>query len=468
MPTTQNSPQADSETAYRPGIRAWSVTTMVVMFATLNWADKALLGVVAQPLQDEFGLTATQIGFAGSAFFFLFSISGVLVGILGDRFQIRWILFAMAALWGLVQFPILISGTFAVLLISRIALGAFEGPATAMANTAVFQWFSPDKRGFPSALVTSGSSFAKIVAAPLLAVIVVTWGWRAGFVTMAIASFLWCAVWFFIGKEGPFAKSRTTAPAEHATGDTDTTSAAEPTPAVEPRKVRVPVWRILTTKSFIGALVATFAAYGIVSATITWLPSFFEQGLGFSRLNSGLMFGLPSIASVVLMYGATWVTDRIASKRKSAGRIHTVTTAGFLVFGGIAFAALPLFGVPVVIARLLIIGYGCMSVSLPMMNAVISHIVPASQLSSTMGIFLALQNLSGLIAPSLVGILVDRADTALAGFSLSYQIFGFALAAGGVLIIFLINPARDAATLRSTLDSLETAAAADEDAVARS
>jgi MFS family permease len=418
---------------------------MVVLFATLNWADKALLGIIAQPLMDEFGLTPTQIGFAGSAFFFLFSVSGAMVGFLGDRFQIRWILFTLAALWGVIQFPLLISGTFAVLLFSRIALGAFEGPATAMANTAVFQWFTPDKRGFPAALVTSGSSFAKIFAAPLLAVIVVTWGWRAGFVTMAAASFIWCAAWLFIGKEGPYAKARPLS--RQGTKAPATAQPAAPT-------VKLPLRDILLSKSFIGAFLATFAVYGVVSATITWLPSYFEKGLGYSRLESGLMFGLPSIAAVVLMYGATFVTDRIASRRQSAGKVLGITTAGFLVTGGIALACLPLFGVPILVVAVLIMGYGCMSVALPMMNAVISQIVPVAQLSSTIGIFLALQNLSGLIAPSLVGILVENAATPLEGFSLSYQIFGVAILAGGVLTIFLVNPERDAEMLQKRLAGL--------------
>ncbi|WGM22925.1 MFS transporter (plasmid) [Paenarthrobacter sp. OM7] len=433
--------------AQRSGLRAWTVTTMVVLFATLNWADKALIGIVAQPLMDEFGLTPSQIGFAGSAFFFLFSVSGAMVGFLGDRFQVRWILFTLAALWGVVQFPVLISGTFAVLLFSRIALGAFEGPATAMASTAVFQWFAPAKRGFPAALVTSGSSFAKIFAAPALAVVVVTWGWRAGFITMAMASFVWCAVWLFIGKEGPYAKARRQSRSEQI---------AEAAPAAP--VVKIPLRHILLTKSFLGALFATFAVYGVVSATITWLPSYFEKGLGYSRLESGLMFGLPSIASVILMYGATFVTDRIASKRPSSGKVLAVTTAGFLLIGGIALACLPLFGVPVVVVAVLILGYGCMSVALPMMNAVISQIVPVAQLSSTIGIFLALQNLSGLIAPSLVGILVENAATSLEGFSLSYQIFGVAILAGGVLTLFLVNPERDAASLKQRLADLRVKA----------
>ncbi|XAS68645.1 MFS transporter [Micrococcaceae bacterium Sec5.7] len=437
--TSTRSP--DVGKAQPPGLRAWTVTSMVVLFATINWSDKALLGIVAQPLAREFGLTATQIGFAGSAFFFLFSVSGAMVGLLGDRFQVRWILLTLAALWGLVQFPILISGTFTVLLLCRVTLGAFEGPATAMATTAVFQWFTPEKRGFPSALVTSGSSFAKIFAAPALAVVVVAAGWRAGFVVMAVASFVWCAAWLVIGREGPYAKTRS------LTG----LSIAGATGRAQPPAVKLGRWHILRSKSFIGALLATFAVYGVVSASITWIPSYFEKGLGYSQLESGIMFGLPSIAAVVFMFGATLLTDRLGNRRGSSGKIRVVTTTVFLITGGAVLACLPLFKEPIMVVGVLILGYGCMSVALPMMNAVISQIVPASQLSSSMGIFLALQNVSGLIAPGLVGILVENAVTPLEGFSLSYQIFGAAILLGGILTFVLVNPERDAAILEQKL-----------------
>jgi len=44
-------------------------------------------------IRDQ-GLTPVQFGLAGSAFFFLYSISGVLVGLLTRRVQTRWILMA--------------------------------------------------------------------------------------------------------------------------------------------------------------------------------------------------------------------------------------------------------------------------------------------------------------------------------------------------------------------------------------
>lgn len=415
--------------------RAWSVTLMVVMFATINWADKAIIGIVARALQEDLGLTASQIGYTGSAFFFLFSISGAAVGFLGDRFQVRWILLTLALLWGLIQLPILISGTFTVLLISRILLGAAEGPATAMANTAVFQWFPPEKRSFPSALVTSGSSLAKIAVAPILALILAAWGWRACFIVMGTVSVIWCVFWLMISKEGPYARR-------------SGASAAAPN-AAEVVAERVPLMKILLTPSFFGALFGTFTVYALVAASITWIPSYLEAGLGYSRLNSGLMFGLPSIASLIMMFGSTFIADRLSSRNHSARVTRALTTAGFLMVGGLTLCSLPFIQTPYLVVGVLIFGYGCASVALPMMNAVISQITPVRQLASTLGIFLALQNVSGLIAPSLVGVLVDHAATPLAGYSFAYQIFGIALVVGGLAVGIFVNPERDAERLKS-------------------
>lgn len=429
----------------RSTARAWAVTAAVVVLATINWADKALIGLAAQPLKEEFGFTSAQIGFAGSAFFFLFSVTGAAVGLLGDRIQVRWILFTLAALWGFIQFPILISGTLTVLLLTRVALGAAEGPATAMANTAVFQWFPPSKRAFPSALVTSGASFAKIAAAPALAVVIAAWGWRAGFVTMGVVSFVWCVCWLAIGKEGPYARRAGTAGC-----DVDTDQAAGPT--------RLPLRRILLTKSFIGALIGTLPVYGVVAASITWLPSYFENGLGYSRLESGVMFGLPSIASVALMFSVTLVADRRTARGATARATRVWSTAAFLLIGGTSLAVLPAIGAPIAVVAALVVGYGCVCVAMPMANVIVSQIVPAQQLSGALGVFLALQNLAGLIAPVLVGILADRADTARAGFSFAYQIFGVLIVLSAAVVVTLVHPERDAARLSAALQAQGAAA----------
>ncbi len=87
--------------------RAWLITALLVLFQMINFADKAVLALVAEPVMAELGLTATQFGFIGSAFFFLFAISGIAVGFLAEKVQTRWLLLIMGASWALLQFPML-------------------------------------------------------------------------------------------------------------------------------------------------------------------------------------------------------------------------------------------------------------------------------------------------------------------------------------------------------------------------
>src|SRR3954467_812052 len=64
-------------------VQAWNLTMILVVLYVVNWSDKAVLGLVAQPLAKELHLSASQIGLVGSGFFLTFSIGGFLAGPLG-------------------------------------------------------------------------------------------------------------------------------------------------------------------------------------------------------------------------------------------------------------------------------------------------------------------------------------------------------------------------------------------------
>src|SRR5450631_78150 len=55
----------------------------------INFADKAVLGLAAQPLMAELKLSPEQFGLIGSAFFLLFPLSAVLVGFVTNRVAAR-------------------------------------------------------------------------------------------------------------------------------------------------------------------------------------------------------------------------------------------------------------------------------------------------------------------------------------------------------------------------------------------
>ena len=78
-------------TAKQEPIRAWVIVGMMFLFMLINFADKAVIGLAAVPIMKDLHLTNAEFGSVGSAFFFLFSISAVLVGFLVNRVSTKWV-----------------------------------------------------------------------------------------------------------------------------------------------------------------------------------------------------------------------------------------------------------------------------------------------------------------------------------------------------------------------------------------
>src|SRR6478609_2239620 len=102
---------------------AWKITFLLFLFMLVNFADKIVVGLAGAPIMDDMKLEPEQFGLLGSSFFFLFSISAIVVGFIVNRIDTRWVLLAMAVIWSLAQFPMVGAVSFTTLLICRIIRG---------------------------------------------------------------------------------------------------------------------------------------------------------------------------------------------------------------------------------------------------------------------------------------------------------------------------------------------------------
>ena len=214
-------------------------------------------------------LEPEQFGLLGSSFFFLFSISAIVVGFIVNRVDTRWVLLAMAVIWSLAQFPMVGTVSFTTLVICRVILGAGEGPAFSVAAHAIYKWFPDEKRTLPTAILSQGSAFGVILAVPALNWIIVNHSWHYAFGALGVVGLMWVVAWLVMGKEGPLVQ-------------TVAMAAADP---------RVPYFQLLTSRTFIGCCAATFGAYWALSLGLTWFTPFIVKGLGFSQKDAGLDFG---------------------------------------------------------------------------------------------------------------------------------------------------------------------------------
>ena len=271
---------------------AWKITFLLFLFMLVNFADKIVVGLAGVPIRAELKLDPEQFGLLSSSFFFLFSISAIVVGFIVNRIATRWVLLALAVVWALAQFPMVGTIGFSTLLICRVILGAGEGPAFSVAAHAVYKWFPDEKRTLPTAILSQGSAFGVILAVPALTWIIVHHTWHYAFGALGVVGLMWAVAWWIMGKEGPLVQ-------------TVAMAAAEP---------RIPYFRLLTSRTFIGCCVATFGAYWALSLGLTWFTSFIMEGLGFSQTDAGWISILPWVfgATIVMLTG--WISQVLMAR----------------------------------------------------------------------------------------------------------------------------------------------------------
>lgn len=407
---------------HRP-IVSWLMVGLLLSFMIVNWADRTVLSLAAKPLIAELGLSPAQFGFIGSSFFFLYSLSAAVVGALADRISVRWLLIGLAVLWSLTQLPIVVFATSGVLLAGRVVLGAAEGPALPLANSVAFSWFPPSRRGLVASIIGSGTTLARVVAAPVLTLAVVSFGWRGAFVSVAAAGVLWAVLWALLGREGPYAQSRP----------------ASPTRSRQRRgtlRAALPYARLLRNRTFVAALLGTWALYGMVAVDLTWTPLYLQNELGYSAIATGNIFGAVSLAETALMVGGSWISDRLMSRGVRPRIARGLFPGAVVVVGGLLLVVLGLHaGIPALSVLLLVAGLGLATIALPLMYTVASNTAGEGQRSGALALFYGLQTTAGIVAPYLAGVLIEGG-----GYSRVYVVFGVAIALGGVILAVFTRP----------------------------
>jgi MFS transporter, ACS family, D-galactonate transporter len=407
---------------------AWKITFLLFLFMVVNFADKIVVGLAGVPIMNDLKLDAGQFGELGSSFFLLFSISAIIVGFIVNRVQTRWVLLAMAIIWSLAQFPMVGTVSFTTLLICRIILGAGEGPAFSVAAHAIYKWFPDEKRTLPTAILSQGSAFGVILAVPALNWVIVNYSWHHAFGVLGVVGLMWVVAWFLLGKEGPLV------------------STAEQI-ANEPR---IPYFQLLTSRTFIGCVAATFGAYWALSLGLTWFTPFIVQGLGFSQKDAGLISVLPWVfgATVVLLTG--WISQVMLTKGYTTRGARGVLGAAPLVVGGCILAVLPhVSGAGLQIA-LLVVGSGLCGSIYVVCPPMLGEFTPVSQRGAVISIYGALYTLAGILAPITMGSVIKAAATPIDGYMTGFTINSVILIASGVLGLLLLWPNSERARLAAS------------------
>jgi MFS transporter, ACS family, D-galactonate transporter len=406
-----------------PPKAAWLIVALLFLFMLINFADKAVIGIAAVPIMKELQLGPRQFGLLGSSFYVLFAVSAIITGFIVNRAQTRWALVVMGLVWALTQFPMIGTIGFATITACRIALGAGEGPAYPVALHSTYKWFPNELRTLPTAIVAQGAGIGILVALPLLNWVIVHYSWHWAFGVLGIAGLAWTAAWLVLGREGPL----TAAP---ATG-------AAPTPG------RIAYARLLLSPTIIAVWCASFGAQWGLSQALSWQGAFLIKGLGFAQGSIGLLGALPAGASVILVIFAGWFSQRLLARGVPSRAARGIFGGAGVVLGGAAMAIMPyVVATPAKIA-LTTLGVALPSVIYVIGAAVVSEVTPVAQRGALLAIGTAISTSAGLLAPYVMGSVLETAATPLDGFNTGFMICGLIMLVGGLIGMALMRPERE-------------------------
>ncbi|MFD7779429.1 MFS transporter [Streptomyces sp. NPDC059753] len=410
--------------------RAWYVLALLVCLMLVNFADKVVVALSGVGMKKELGLDGSQFGVIQSSFFWLFAVGSVLGGWLGGKVRARWLLAGIAAVWALSLAPMAAQVGFTTIIACRVLLGFAEGPTVALAMQVAHSWFPAHRRSVPSSIVIAGAGVGPLIAAPTLTWVIETYSWHAAFGALAAFGAVFVVLWLLGGDSGP----------EGARGGD-----REVAETVLPE--RVPLRRLFSTGTLIGMALLFFVAYANTSVGVSWLPLYLREGLGYDATTAGRLVVLPYLGATVAVI-LVGVLSGALTKRGVGNRIArgALPAAMVLVSGvcTVAFSSLDR-GVPQM--TLLVIGACLNSAGYGVAFAGLADVAPAKQRSAVFGIVAAVYSLGGVVAPLVIGRLVDAGESAAAGYGDGFLVLGITMIIGAVAALLLVHPDRDAAKL---------------------
>lgn len=404
------------------GGRAWTIAVLLTLFMLINFLDKIALGLVAVPMMDELRLTPKQFGDIGSGFFWLFAIGGVFGGFLADRFKARTLILGMVLIWSLCQVPIAYAASIGTIIVCRAILGVSQGPGWPIAVHALAKWFPDNRRNLPIAIVAQGSAVGLIVAGLLMPAITATWGWRANFLVLAVIGCAWALIWLMVADEGS------------QDGAAGAVSASD--------KVAMPYAQLLFDRSVLGCAITHFVGYWSLALTLTWLPAYFERGLGYESIASGWLYSLVIAVMIPLGIGLAWGSERLLRKGVPSRTARGRYLSALLIVAGVFFAVILVCpDADWLRVGLIALALGCTPIVYSLGPAVLAEVVPASQRGAMLAINNSVASLAGIAAPVVTGAFIQDMPGAQ-GYELGFALCGVLMIAGGLLGFWLINPQR--------------------------
>ena len=429
---------------------AWYAVAVLFVAYTFSFVDRIILSLLIQPIKLDLGLSDTKVSLLhGFAFAIFYTIMGIPIARLADRYSRRAIIAAGIAVWSCMTGACGIAHGYWQLFAARVGVGVGEAALSPAAYSMIADLFKPEKLGRALSVYTTGAFVGAglafiiggavvqaITSSPELTVPVIGTirSWQAAFFVVGAPGLLVAALMFTVKEPVRRLKSN----AADGESASDAVSMSGVFGFVCSR------WRIYVAH-FLG-----FSLLGVVSnAIFAWTPTFLNRSFDMTMGQSG-----PAIGGILLIFSTAgifvggWLADRLVLKGFADGAMRAGVVAGT---GCVPFSLLMPFMPSITWVLLLYcpllffasFGFGAAA-------AALQQITPNRMRAVVSAFYLFLLNLIGIgLGPTITALITDYifANEGAVGFSIAITAGASGLL-GALILWFGLKPFRAEAAVQ--------------------
>jgi ACS family glucarate transporter-like MFS transporter len=315
----------------------WLLIVWLFVLSAIAYLDRVNISVAGTLLAGEYGLSKIQLGWIFSAFLAGYAVFQTPGGRLADKLGARRMLAIGVVWWGIftaltAAVPARFRAALFAFILVRFALGVGEAVIYPASNQFVARWIPSSERGLANGVIFSGVGAGAGFTPPLIAYLMLRYGWRWSFVVCAILGLLAGLVWFLIARNSPD---------EHplvSPGELARIQSGLPLPA-EAKPALVSWGRMLGSRDVLAVTLSYFSFGYVAWIFFSWFYIYLAEVRGLNLKTSAVYSMLPFLAMAVCSPLGGLLNDA-TTRRKSAraGRcgvavVAMILAAIFLVLG---------------------------------------------------------------------------------------------------------------------------------------
>ncbi len=188
----------------KTGWRLWAPCVSMLLLSLLSYADRSVLAILSPTILGDLHMTATQYGYAVTAFSVCYMAANPVWGLWIDRRGVFVTVLAAVVLWSVASGAHAFMVGLVGMCVARGVLGFGEGATFPAGLATVAETLPAEKRSFGLGLAYSGGSLGAALAPLLITPIAVRYGWRPTFGLTSAMGLVWVLLWVVLRVSGVY------------------------------------------------------------------------------------------------------------------------------------------------------------------------------------------------------------------------------------------------------------------------